>query len=77
MQYHDPLVPEFPKMRRHDLGLHSVPLTEQVVQDADVVLIVTDHDEIDFDLVATAAKRVVDTRNALSEAQVRGIYRRA
>ncbi|MEC8251361.1 MAG: nucleotide sugar dehydrogenase, partial [Planctomycetota bacterium] len=77
VQYHDPLVPEFPKMRRHDLSLRSVPLTEQVVQDADAVLIVTDHDAIDFDLVATAAKRVVDTRNALSEAQVRGIYRRA
>ncbi|MEC8770957.1 MAG: nucleotide sugar dehydrogenase, partial [Planctomycetota bacterium] len=77
VQYHDPLVPEFPKMRRHDLSLRSVHLTEQVVQDADAVLIVTDHDAIDFGLVATAAKRVVDTRNALSEAQVRGIYRRA
>ena len=64
-------------MRRFDLGLHSVPLTEQVVQDADVVLIVTDHDSIDFDLVADAAQRVVDTRNALSEARVQGIYRRA
>lgn len=77
VQYHDPLVPNFPKMRRHDLGLHSVPLTEQVVHDADVVLIVTDHDAIDFSLVATAAKRVVDTRNVLSEAQVQGVYRRA
>ena len=77
VQYHDPLVPNFPKMRRHDLGLHSVPLTEQVVRDADVVLIVTDHDAIDFSLVATVAKRVVDTRNVLSEAQVQGVYRRA
>ena len=77
VQYHDPLVPNFPKMRRHDLGLHSVPLTEQVVRDADVVLIVTDHDAIDFSLVATAAQRVVDTRNVLSEAQVQGVYRRA
>ena len=77
VQYHDPLVPEFPKMRRYDLGLSSVPLSDQVVQDADVVLIVTDHDVIDFGLVAAAAKRVVDTRNVLSEAQVRGIYRRA
>ena len=77
VQYHDPLVPNFPKMRRHDLGLHSVPLTEQVVHDADVVLIVTDHDAIDFSLVATVAKRVVDTRNVLSEAQVQGVYRRA
>ena len=57
MQYHDPLVPNFPKMRRHDLGLHSVSLTEQVVHDVDVVLIVTDHDARFF-LVATAAKRV-------------------
>ena len=64
-------------MRRHDLGLHSVPLTEQVVRDADVVLIVTDHDAIDYSLVATAARRVVDTRNVLSEAQVQGVYRRA
>ena len=75
VQYHDPMVPNFPKMRRHDLG--SVPLTEQVVQDADVVLIVTDHDAIDFSLVATAAKRVVDTRNVLSEGAGPRVYRRA
>jgi UDP-N-acetyl-D-glucosamine dehydrogenase len=48
-----------------------------VVHDVDVVLIVTDHDAIDFALVAAAAKRVVDTRNVLSEAQVQGVYRRA
>ncbi|MAV54517.1 MAG: UDP-N-acetyl-D-glucosamine dehydrogenase [Phycisphaerae bacterium] len=77
VMYHDPLVPEFPKMRRFDVGLSSVPLTETLLRQVDAVLIVADHDLIDFDLVAEHASRVVDTRCALSPGDVKGTYRRA
>ena len=70
-------VPEFPKMRRFDVGLSSVPLTETLLRQVDAVLIVADHDLIDFDLVAEHASRVVDTRCALSPGDVKGTYRRA
>ena len=77
VMYHDPLVSEFPKMRRFDVGLSSVSLTERLLRQVDAVLIVADHDQIDFDLVAEHAPRVVDTRCALSPGDVKGTYRRA
>jgi UDP-N-acetyl-D-glucosamine dehydrogenase len=60
VRYHDPLVeslPEFPELPR-------VPLTEEVVRSADCVVIVTDHDGVDYPFVVDRADLVVDTRNA-------------
>lgn len=42
-----------------------VALTESEVTEADVVVIVTDHDDTDYDLIATHAVHVLDTRNRL------------
>jgi len=63
--YHDPHVPEFPKMRRHQHALSSVPLTPAQLKRADAVVIVTDHDAINWSLVAKHARLIVDTRNAM------------
>lgn len=62
--YHDPHVPKLHKMRRHDLSLASVPL-ESGLGESDAVLIVTDHDGVDYASVARRAKLLVDTRGAL------------
>jgi UDP-N-acetyl-D-glucosamine dehydrogenase len=45
--------------------MQAIPLTKDVVAEADVVLILCDHDAIDFELVARNAPLIVDTRNAL------------
>ena len=42
----------------------SVPISAEVVQSYDLVLISTDHDEIDYDELVAHARLVVDTRNA-------------
>lgn len=65
--YHDPHCPNFPKMRKHDIQLASVPLTEAVLAGQDCVLIVTDHTNVDYALVGRAAKLVVDSRNAMAK----------
>lgn len=62
--YHDPYVPRTKKMRRYDLGLESTPLTAETVAAHDVVLIVTNHSNVDYGLVVEHAPLVVDTRNA-------------
>ena len=61
--YHDPHVPKLHKMRRHDLDLASVDLTEEVIARSDAVVLVTDHDAIDYALLATASL-VLDCRGA-------------
>ena len=44
VQYHDPHIPEFPDMRKHDISLSSVGLTPDSLSGFDAVLIITDHD---------------------------------
>jgi UDP-N-acetyl-D-glucosamine dehydrogenase len=65
VSYHDPFVPTLPSMRHHTIALDSLPLTPDTMADQDCVLIVTDHTDVDYDLVARYADLVVDTRNAL------------
>ncbi len=65
VEYHDPLVPKFPHMRRHKRDMTSVDLSPGALAAYDCVVIVTNHDCVDFRAIATHAKLVVDTRNAL------------
>jgi len=64
--YNDPHVPRTPKMRRHDLGLSSVALDPESLEKYDCVIIITNHDAYDWNMIADNAKLVVDTRNALA-----------
>lgn len=61
--YHDPTVPE---MRLTDSGdiLRSQPLTRDVVEGADCVLILTDDASFDYEALVRDARLVFDTRNA-------------
>jgi UDP-N-acetyl-D-glucosamine dehydrogenase len=62
IEYHDPFVPKFEdhkgKLR------HSVPLSPERLQKADLVLILTNHSNVDYAKVIEHARAVVDTRNA-------------
>jgi UDP-N-acetyl-D-glucosamine dehydrogenase len=60
VEYHDPFVPSLPK-----LGLESVPLNAQTAAEYDVVVVVTAHDGIDWQMVADSATLIVDLRNAI------------
>jgi nucleotide sugar dehydrogenase len=61
VEYHDPRVPRF---RDEDRELRSVPLTADGLDAADLVLILTDHTEVDYAFVLKHARLVLDTRFA-------------
>ena len=65
VKYHDPHVPTMPRMRKYNLGLSSVELTAERLAATDCVLIATDHDAVDWNIIADHAPLVVDTRNAM------------
>jgi UDP-N-acetyl-D-glucosamine dehydrogenase len=67
VSYHDPFVPKIPRTREHPefAGLASEPLTDATLAAHDAVLIATDHDGLDYGLIAKAAPLIVDTRNAM------------
>jgi len=67
---HDPYIPVIPPTRDHPAlaGRRSVPLDSASVAEYDVVLIATDHDAVDYKALVSAARLVVDTRNACARA---------
>jgi UDP-N-acetyl-D-glucosamine dehydrogenase len=69
VSYHDPHVPRVPRTRAWpELGsLASEPLTPQFLASQDAVVIVTDHTQVDYDLVLRHAPLIVDSR---------GVYRK-
>jgi UDP-N-acetyl-D-glucosamine dehydrogenase len=72
VDYHDPFIPVIPKTREHAelAGRRSVGLTSEALSSYEVILIATDHDDIDYKSVVEHAKVVVDTRNACHKAGI-------
>ncbi len=68
VEFHDPHVPEIPRMREYPqfLGKASVPARGIRAADYDAVLIATDHDAVDYAMVAGLGIPVIDTRNAIA-----------
>jgi UDP-N-acetyl-D-glucosamine dehydrogenase len=62
VDYSDPHVPVFPRMREHRFDLRSVELTPQRIASYDIVLLATAHSAFDYDLVRQYATLIVDTR---------------
>lgn len=65
--YSDPHVPEFLPMRRYAFDLHSQPLTAELLEGVDCVVVATDHDAFDYELIRTMAPLVVDSRGRFLE----------
>jgi UDP-N-acetyl-D-glucosamine dehydrogenase len=62
VDYSDPHVPTFPKMRKHHFDLRSVPLTPESIAAYDLVLLATNHDKFDYSMIQKHAGLIVDTR---------------
>jgi UDP-N-acetyl-D-glucosamine dehydrogenase len=66
VSYHDPFVPTIlPTAQTGATELHSEPYSLDAVAEADCVVVLTDHRGIDYAELASRAKLVVDTRNAV------------
>jgi UDP-N-acetyl-D-glucosamine dehydrogenase len=67
VDYSDPHVPVFPRMREHHFDLSSVALTPEAVASYDVVLLATSHSAFDYQMVREHAALIVDTRGVYLE----------
>lgn len=68
VEFHDPYVPVIPHMREHAAmsGRKSVQLNAGQISGYDAILLCTDHDGVDYQLVSQSAQLVIDTRNAMA-----------
>lgn len=67
LAYHDPHVCHFPPLRKHAFNLSSIDLDAEAISGYDCIVITTDHDAVDYELVKRHARLIVDTR---------GVYRK-
>ena len=70
VHYHDPLCPVIEAAsHRSPQGtrLESVELSDELLEAMDAVVVVTDHEAIDFARVAAHAKLIIDTRGVMRE----------
>lgn len=69
VSYHDPHVPTL-----SDYGLVSVPLDEAVA-DSDLVVVVTAHPDVDYELVARRARLMLDLRGVTRSSRLGSVVR--
>ncbi len=62
VDYHDPYVPQ---VKIGDTVMKSIELSKNNLSEYDMVVITTDHSTIDWNLVASASKKIFDTKNVL------------
>lgn len=60
--YSDPHVQVFPKMREHHFDLSSEALSAENLASFDAVVLATDHDGFDYELIQQHAKLIIDSR---------------
>jgi UDP-N-acetyl-D-glucosamine dehydrogenase len=74
VEYYDPLVPTISDARGHPelRGKKSIILDTETIARFDAVLIVTDHDAIDWQLLLEHCRLIVDTRNIIRKIGMRG-----
>ena len=67
VNYSDPHVPVFPKMREHYFDLSSIELTPENIKKFDCVLIATNHKAFDYEMIKSHVQLIVDTRGVYKE----------
>lgn len=67
LTYSDPHVPQFPPMREHSFAMSSTLLGPKTLAAQDAVVVATNHDAFDYDMIRTHARLIVDTRGVFRE----------
>ena len=72
VDYHDPYVPKLPKTRKYHYDLESIYLTKGSLSKYDLVVLSTDHEAFDYEMIAKNSKLIIDTRNAFKKKKLVG-----
>lgn len=67
VSYCDPHVPIFPKMRDYNFKFKSVVLNADLIASVDAVVVATNHDCFDYDLIKENAKLIIDSRGVFRQ----------
>ena len=63
VDYYDPYIPKLPPTRKYKYDMSSIELTPENVKKYDAVVVITDHTDVDYELVRENAHLIIDSRN--------------
>ena len=69
VQYSDPYLPKSPKARKFNFDLKSIKLSKKTIKDFDLILLVTDHDCFDYELIERESKLIIDARGRFKKSE--------
>lgn len=61
-EFSDPFFESIPITRKHNLKIQSKNIDSKTLKDFDLVILVTDHDDFDYDLIQKYSYKIIDTR---------------
>ncbi len=61
-EYHDPYIDVIPRLRNYNFKKKSIILSKKNIEKFDIILIITDHDKVNYNLILKYAKKIIDTR---------------
>ena len=62
VKYHDPYIPKIDRIKKKKITLKSIQLNNVTLKKFDAVIIVTDHDNINYSLIQRSSKIIFDCR---------------
>jgi UDP-N-acetyl-D-glucosamine dehydrogenase len=73
VDYSDPHIANFPPMRRYHFDQSSVVITPGLLAGYDCVLVATDHDDFDYEMILRNAQLLVDSRGVYKTSDLKVI----
>ncbi len=67
VSYNDPWIPVLKQTRKYHFQKKSIPITPEMLQEMDAVVIIVDHSAYDFADIVKHSNLIIDTRNATSK----------
>ena len=67
IDYHDPHINELYKTRKFNFKYKSIKLSKKIIKEYDAVIVVTDHDKINYALLENNSKIIFDCRNIINQ----------
>ena len=69
VQYSDPHIPRAPKTRKFNFNLKNIKINIKNIKGFDAILLLTDHDDFDYNLIEKHAQLIIDTRGVFKKSK--------
>ena len=67
VDYYDPYVLKLPTTRKYQYNMVSIDLTKESISKYDLVVLSTDHEAFNYEMIARNSKLIIDTRNVFEK----------